>query len=182
MFHAYTLHTCFSVHSPYSYLVYTLQAHVWFKIFKFSLEIIVFMLTLSTHVSVFTLHTVIWFTLSKHILTHTLHICFSMQLFLHSPSRCYIKKIRILIYLIFSMLTLCRHVLVFTPQFAKQIFCLHSPSIYIRFQFFFIFTGFHFSHAYILQACSSVKSLSNVIIISSCALLNAPLNHECLTP
>ena len=25
-FHTYTLHTCFRVHSPYSYLVYTLQA------------------------------------------------------------------------------------------------------------------------------------------------------------
>ena len=39
-FHAYTLHTCFRIHSPYSYLVYTLQAHVRFKIFKFSQEII----------------------------------------------------------------------------------------------------------------------------------------------
>ena len=63
-FHTYTLHTCFRIHSPYSYLVYTLQAHVRFKIFKFSQEI----LTLSTHVSGFTLHTVIWFTLSKHML------------------------------------------------------------------------------------------------------------------
>ena len=65
-FHVYTLHT-FRVHCPYSYLVYTLQAHVGFKIFKFS-QIIFFILTLSTHVSVFTLHTVIWFTLSKHML------------------------------------------------------------------------------------------------------------------
>ena len=67
-FHAYTLHTCFRVHSPYSYLVYTLQAHVRFKTFEYSREIIFFMLTLSTHVSGFTLHTVIWFTLSKHML------------------------------------------------------------------------------------------------------------------
>ena len=106
-FHAYTLHTCFRVHSPYSYLVYTLQAHVRFKIFGFLREIIFsclhsphmfqgslsiqlfglhslstckvqnfqiftevffFMLTLSTHISGFTLHTVIWFTLSKHML------------------------------------------------------------------------------------------------------------------
>ena len=58
-FHAYTLHTSFRVHSPYSYLVYTLQAQVRFKIFKFSREIIFFILTLSTHVSGFTLHTVI---------------------------------------------------------------------------------------------------------------------------
>ena len=41
LFQAYTLHTCFRVHSPYSYLVYTLQAHVRFKIFKFSQEIII---------------------------------------------------------------------------------------------------------------------------------------------
>ena len=34
-FQAYTLHTCFRIHSPYSYLVYTLQAHVRFKIFEF---------------------------------------------------------------------------------------------------------------------------------------------------
>ena len=77
-------------HSQSSYGVYTLQAHVRFKIFKFSREIIFFILTLSTHVSGFTLHTVIWFTLSKHMLgstfsnfhgsfffyTYTLHTCF----------------------------------------------------------------------------------------------------------
>ena len=67
-FHAYTLHTCFRVHSPYSYLLYTLQAHVRFKIFEFWQKLIFFILTLSTHVSGFTLHTVIWFTLSKHML------------------------------------------------------------------------------------------------------------------
>ena len=67
-FHAYTLHTCFRVHSPYSYLVYTLQAHVRFKFFEFSQKLIFFILTLSTYVSGFTLHTVIWFTLSKHML------------------------------------------------------------------------------------------------------------------
>ena len=66
-FHAYTLHTCFRVHSPYSYLVYTLQAHVRFKIFEFSQDFIFFILTLSTHVSDFTLHAVV-FTLSKQML------------------------------------------------------------------------------------------------------------------
>ena len=152
-FHAYTLHTCFSVHSPYSYLVYTLQTHVRFKFFEFSQKLILFILTLSMHVSGFTLHTVIWFTLSKHMLgskfsnflrrsllhAYTLHTCFrvhsqysylvyslqayvrfnifgfsqdfnffilslsthvsesSMQLFLHSPSRCYISKFYIVI-------------------------------------------------------------------------------------
>ena len=35
-FYAYTLHTCFRIHSPYSNLVYTLQAHVRLKNFKFS--------------------------------------------------------------------------------------------------------------------------------------------------
>ena len=51
-------------HSQSSYGVYTLQAHVWFKIFKFSREIILFILTLSPHVSGFTLHTV---TLQAHV-------------------------------------------------------------------------------------------------------------------
>ena len=58
-------------YSQSSYGVYTLQAHVWFQIFKFSQEIIFFILTLSTHVSGFTLHTVVWFTLSKHKLGST---------------------------------------------------------------------------------------------------------------
>ena len=100
-FHTYTLHTCFKIHSPYSYLVYTLQAHVRFKIFT---RDNFFKLTLSTHVSGFTLHTVIWFTLSKHMLgskfsreiifsyLHSPHMfqgSLSIQLFgLHSPSTC----------------------------------------------------------------------------------------------
>ena len=41
-FHAYTLHTCFRVHSPYSYLVYTLQAQVAFKILELSKKFIFF--------------------------------------------------------------------------------------------------------------------------------------------
>ena len=114
-FHTYTLHTSFKVHPPYSYLVYTLQTHVRFKIFEFSQKLIFFILTLSTHVSGFTLHTVIWFTLSKHMLGstfldfHRISFCsylhsplmfqssLSMQLFLHSPSRCYISKFYIVI-------------------------------------------------------------------------------------
>ena len=114
-FHAYILHTCFRVHSPYSYLVYTLQAHVRFRILEFSQKFIFFILTLSTHVSGFTLHTVIWFTLSKHMLGskfldfHRISFCsylhsplifqssLSMQLVLHSPSRCYISKFYIVI-------------------------------------------------------------------------------------
>ena len=105
-FHAYTLHTCFRVHSPYSILVYTLQAHVRFKIFEFLQKFIFFILTLSTHVSGFTLHTVIWFTLQEYVRFNifgfsqdfiffilTLHSCFIV----HSPSRCYISTFYIVI-------------------------------------------------------------------------------------
>ena len=85
--HTYTLHTCFSVHSPYNYLIYTLQAHVRFKIFRFSHDIILFILTLSTHVSVFTLHTVISFTLPKHMLGSKFSIFHGRSFcsYLHSP-------------------------------------------------------------------------------------------------
>ena len=140
--HTYTLDTCFRVHSPYSYLVYTLQAHVRFKIFKCSREIIFsclhsphmfqshfFMLTLSTHVSKFTLHTVIWFTLSKHMLgskfsnvhgrsffhAYTLHTCFKV----HSPYS----------YLVY---TLQAHVRFKIFEFSKEVIisCLHSPHMF----------------------------------------------------
>ena len=67
LFHDYTLHTYFRVHSAYSYLVYNLQAHVRFNIFGFSQDFIFFMLTLSTHVSEFNLHAVV-FTLFKQML------------------------------------------------------------------------------------------------------------------
>ena len=59
-----TLHICFKVHSPYSCLVYTLQAHVRFKILKFSREFIFF-----------------------H--TYTLHACFRIHsAYSYSPSTC----------------------------------------------------------------------------------------------
>ena len=129
-FHTYTLHTCFRVHSPYSYLVYTLQAHVRFKIFKFTRELFFFILTLSTHVSGFTLHTVIWFTLSKHMLgskfsnfhersffhAYTLHTCFRV----HSP-------------------------------YSYLVYTLQS---HVRFKIF----EFHFFHTYTLHACFRVHS------------------------
>ena len=117
-------------HSQSSYGVYTLQAHVGFKIFKFSREIIFFILTLSTHVSGFTLHTVIWFTLSKHMLgstfsnfhrsffcyTYTLHTCFRI----HSPYS----------YLVY---TLQAHVRFKIFKFSPEIIfsCLHSPYSYL---------------------------------------------------
>ena len=70
-FHTYTLHTCFKIHSPYSYLVYTLQAHVRLKNFKFSREI-----------NFSCLH-------SPHMFQGTL----SIQLFgLHSPNTCYVQN------------------------------------------------------------------------------------------
>ena len=138
-FHAYTLHTCFSVHSPYSYLVYTLQAHVRFKFFEFSQKLILFILTLSTHVSGFTLHTDIWFILSKHMLgskfsnflrslfhAYTLHTCFRV----HSPYSYLVytlqAHVRFNIFgfsqdFIFFILTLSTHVS------SMQLF-LHYPS------------------------------------------------------
>ena len=74
-FHAYTHHTCFRVHSPYSYLVYTLQAHVGSKFLNFH------------RISFFSyLHSPLMFQSSL-----------SMQLFLHSPRRCYISKLYIVI-------------------------------------------------------------------------------------
>ena len=132
-FHAYTLHTCFRVHSPYSYLVYTLQAHVRFNFFGFSQKYIFFILTLSTHVSGFTLHTVIWFyTLQAHVRlkfsnflrrslfhAYTLHTCFRV----HSPYSYLVytlqAHVRFNIFgfsqdFIFSILTLSTHVSEFT--------------------------------------------------------------------
>ena len=202
-FHAYTLHTCFRIHSPYSYLVYTLQAHVRFKIFKFSQKFFFsclhsphmfrdslsiqlfglhspstcqvqnfqifrrdhfFILTLSTHVSGFTLQTVIWFTLSKHMLgskfsdfyersffhAYTLHTCFRV----YSPYS----------YLVY---TLQAHVRFKIFKFSREIIfsCLHSPHM---FQGSLSIQMLHFKILY---------SYYNFIMC-----LNAPLNHECLTP
>ena len=67
LFHTYTLHTCFRVHSPYSYGVYTLQAHVWFKIFKFSREINFFILTLSTRFRVHSPYRYLVYNLQEHV-------------------------------------------------------------------------------------------------------------------
>ena len=171
-FHAYTLHTCFRVHSPYSYLVYTLQAHVRFNFFEFSQKLIFFILTLSTHVSGFTLHTVIWFTLSKHMLgstfsnflrrslfhAHILHTCFRV----HSPYSYLVytlqAHVRVNIFgfskdFIFFILTLSTHVSEFTLH--AVVFTLSKQML-------------HFKILY---------SYYNFIMC-----LNAPLNHECLTP
>ena len=116
-------------HSHSSYGVYTLQAHVRFKIFKFSREIILFILTLSTHISGFTLHTVIWFTLSKHMLgskfsnfhgscffhTYTLHTCFKI----HSPYSYLVNNLQ-------------AHDRFKIFKFSREIIfsCLHSPHMF----------------------------------------------------
>ena len=116
-------------HSQSSYGVYTLQAHVRLKNFKFSREIIFFILTLSTHVSGFTLHTVIWFTLSKNMLgskfsncherssfhAYTLYTCFRVP----SPYS----------YLVY---TLQAHVRFNIFKFSQEIIfsCLHSPHMF----------------------------------------------------
>ena len=130
-------------HSQSSYGVYTLQAHVRFKIFKFSREIIFFILTLSTHVSGFTLHTVIWFTLSKHMLGSkfqifsgdqifmltlstyvsgfTLHTVIWFTLFKHMLGSTFLDFHRI------SFLSYLHSPLIFQSSLSMQLF-LHSPS------------------------------------------------------
>ena len=154
---------------------FTLHTVIWFTLSKhmlgskfsnfqkrsFSREII---LTLSTHVSGFTLHTVFWFTLSKHILgskfsdfyersffhAYTLHTCFRV----HSPYS----------YLVY---TLQAHVRFKIFKFSQEIIfsCLHSPHM---FQGSLSIQMLHFKMLY---------SYYNFIMC-----LNAPLNHECLTP
>ena len=115
----------FGLHSPSNMLGSK------FQIFA---EVIFFMLTLSIHVSGFTLHTVIWFTLSKHMYgsiflnfhersffhAYTLHTCFRV----HSPYS----------YLVYTL------------------------QAHVRFNLFRIFTGFYFFHTYTLHSCFRVHS------------------------
>ena len=131
-------------HSQSSYGVYTRQAHLWFQIFKFSREIIFFILTLSTHVSRFTLHTVIWFTLSKHMLgfkifefsreiifhAYTLHTCFRI----HSPYSYLVYTLQA--HVRFKIFKFSREIIfsylhsphMFQGSLSIQLFGLHSPS------------------------------------------------------
>ena len=105
-FHTYNLHTCFRVHSPYSYLVYTLQAHVRFKIFEFSREFFFHTYTLHTCFSIHSPYSYLIYTLQAHVRfkifefswefffsylcsPHMFQDSLSIQLFgLHSPSTC----------------------------------------------------------------------------------------------
>ena len=90
-FHAYTLHTCFRIHSPYSYLVYTLQAHVRFKIFKFSQKFFFSCLHSPYSYLVYTLQAHVRFKIFKFsqkdfiFFILTLHSCFRV----HSPCSCF---------------------------------------------------------------------------------------------
>ena len=162
-FHAYTLHTCLRIHSPYSYLVYTLQSHVRFKIFKFSQKFFfsflhcphMFQGLLS--IQLFGLHSPSMlgskfsdFYERSFFHSYTLHTCFRV----HSPYS----------YLVY---TLQAHVRFKIFKFSREIIfsCLHSPHM---FQGSLSIQMLHFKILY---------SYYNFIMC-----LNAPLNHECLTP
>ena len=112
--------------SPSSYWVYTLQHK--FKIVEFSREIIFFILSLSTHFPVFTLHTVSYlvYTLQAHLRfkiftgntffhTYTLYTCFSI----HSPYS----------YLVYNLQA---HVRFKFFKFSREFFFsyLHSPNMF----------------------------------------------------
>ena len=101
-FHAYTLHPCFRIHSPYSYLVYTLQAHVRLQNFT---EVFFFhAYTLHPCFRIHSPYSYLVYTLKAHVrLNNFTEVCFfsclhsppmfqdsfSIQLFgLHSPSTC----------------------------------------------------------------------------------------------
>ena len=66
-FHTYTLHTCFRIHSPYIYSVYTLQAHVRFKIFKFHKRSFFHAYTLHTCFRVHSPYSYLVYTLQSHV-------------------------------------------------------------------------------------------------------------------
>ena len=103
-FHAYTLHTCFRVHSPYSYFVYTLQAHVRFKIFEFSQVNFFHTNTLHTCFRVHSPYSYLVYTLQAHIMFKIFK--FSQEIIiscLHSPR-------------------------MFQSSLSIQLFGLHSPS------------------------------------------------------
>ena len=122
-------------HSQSSYGVYTLQAHVWFKIFKFSREIIFFILTLSTHVSGFTLHTVIWFTLSKHMLGSkfsNFHGSFFFILTLSTHiSGFTLHTVTLQAHVRFKIYKFSREFIFFILTLSTHVFRVHSPYSYL---------------------------------------------------
>ena len=136
--HAYTLHTCSSVHSPKSLfylhspsrcLVNTFQAHVRFQFLSFFRWISFFQ----------------FFHSPYRFSGHSPHNCFVYTL----QADITFLYFTILIDLILFMLTLSTHILVLTLQ---SVFSLHSPSRCLVYtlqahdRFLSpIFTGFHFS-------------------------------------
>ena len=131
-FHAYTLHTCFRVHSPYSYLVYTLQSHVRLKFSNFLRRSLFHAYTLHTCFRVHSPYSYLVYTLQAHV---------RFNIFGFSQD------------IIFFILTLSTHVSEFTLH--AVVFTLSKQML-------------HFKILY---------SYHNFIMC-----LNAPLNHECLTP
>ena len=86
------------------------------------------MLTLSTHVSVFTLHTVIWFTLSKHMLGSKFSNFHWRSIFscLHSPP---IQGSLSIPYLVYTLQTHVRFkIFNFSREFIFSYF--HSPHMF----------------------------------------------------
>ena len=86
-FHAYTLHTCLRVHSPYSYLVYTLQAHAGSKFSNF-LRSFFHAFTLHTCFRVHSPYSYLVYTLQAHVRFNIFgfsqdFICFILTLFTH---------------------------------------------------------------------------------------------------
>ena len=159
-------------HSQSSYGVYTLQAHVRFKIFKCSREFIFFIFTLSTHISGFTLHTFICFTLSKHMLGSKLSNIQGRSFFscLHSPHMFRVHSpYSYLVYTLqahvrFKIFGFSQDFILFILTLSTHVseFILHAVVFTLSKQML------HFKILY---------SYYNFIMC-----LNAPLHHECLTP
>ena len=149
-------------HSQSSYGVYTLQAHVRFKISNFHKRSFFHAYTLRTCLRIHSPYSYLVYTLQAHVRfkisnfhersffhAYTLHTCFRI----HSPYS----------YLVY---TLQAHVRFKIFKFSREIIfsCLHSPHM---FQGSLSIQMLHFKMLY-----------SHYIIMC----LNAPLNHECLTP
>ena len=200
-FYAYTLHTCFRINSPYSYLVYTLQAHVRFKIFRFLRETIFsclhspHMFQGSLSIQLFGLHSpsTCWFKIFKfsqkfffHAYTlHTFQDSLSIQVFgLHSPSTCCVQNFQIFSDHFF-MLSLSTHVSGFTLHTVIW-FTLSKHMLGSTFLDFHRISFVSYLHSSLMfQSPLSMQMLHFKMLYSFYSFimcLNAPLNHECLTP
>ena len=130
------------------------------------------MLTLSTHVSGFTLHTVIWFTLSKHMLGSKFLNFHRISFFsyLHSPHM-FQGSLSIQLF----WFTLSKHML------GSKFLNFHRISF-----FSYLHSPLMFQSSLSMQLFLHSPSRCNILIFYSynnfIICLNAPLNHECLTP